>query len=294
MAKTFLTLPAEQLAPLQRAYSDAIAAKRRQMILGVFVIGLLTVLAADQAEVDLPKLFAKFGNFTSYFDRILTLESGKRVWTDIPEWYWGGWKWLRLIIETLLIAYVATFLGALGAFLLCFSTAQNLTQSAATRFGVKRLLEFCRTVPEIVYALIFVAAFGLGAFAGVLAIAIHTMGALGKQFSEVIENIDMKPVEGAISTGASWSEVIRFAALPQVLSNFVSYALLRFEVNVRGAAVIGFVGAGGIGQDLMLSIRKFYYSDVSAVLLIIIVTVFAIDLITEKLRTRLITAGGPR
>ena len=96
------------------------------------------------------------------------------------------------------------------------------------------------------------------------------MGALGKLFSEVVENIDMKPVEGVIATGGNWVQAIRFAVLPQVLSNFVSYGLLRFEINVRGAAVMGFVGAGGIGQDLIEAIRKFYYSDVSAILVLLI------------------------
>ena len=123
---------------------------------------------------------------------------------------------------------------------------------------------------------------------GVLALAIHTLGALGKQFAEVAENVDMKPVEGAIATGASRILAIRFAVLPQVMSNFASYTLLRFEINVRGAAVMGFVGAGGIGQDLMEAVRKFYYSDVSAILLLIITTVVVIDLVTERLRHAII------
>jgi phosphonate transport system permease protein len=124
---------------------------------------------------------------------------------------------------------------------------------------------------------------------GVLAIMIHTMGALGKLFAEVVENIDMKPVEGAIASGASRWQAIRYAVVPQVLPNFTSYALLRFEINVRGASVMGFVGAGGIGQDLIEAIRKFYYSDVSAILLLIIATVVIIDMVTERIRHRLIT-----
>ena len=134
------------------------------------------------------------------------------------------------------------------------------------------------------FALIFVIAFGLGPMAGVLAIAIHTIGALGKQFSEIVENIDMKPVEGVRSTGAGWISCMRFAVLPQVVAGFASYTLLRFEINVRGASVMGFVGAGGIGQELFVAIRKFYYSDVSAILLMIIVTVFVIDIGTGWIR----------
>ena len=131
-------------------------------------------------------------------------------------------------------------------------------------------------------------AFGLGPMAGVLAVVIHTLGALGKQFAEVVENIDMKPVEGVSATGASWHVAMRYGALPQVMSNFVSYTLLRFEINVRESAIMGFVGAGGIGQDLIEAIRKFYYSDVSAILVLILVTVAIIDMLTSRVRHRLI------
>jgi phosphonate transport system permease protein len=154
----------------------------------------------------------------------------------------------------------------------------------------RRALEFNRTVPELVFALIFVYTFGLGPIPGVLAIAIHTIGAMGKLFAEVVENIDMKPVEGIAAAGGSWVQQIRFAVLPQVQTNFLSYALLRFEMNVRGAAVMGFVGAGGIGDTLIVSIRKFYYSDVSAIIVLLIATVMLIDYGTEKVRHRLIGA----
>ena len=136
-------------------------------------------------------------------------------------------------------------------------------------------------------------AFGLGPMAGVFAIMIHTAGALGKQYLEVVENIDMNPVEGVRATGASWLASVRFAVVPQVMAGFASYTLLRFEINVREASVMGFVGAGGIGQELLVAIRKFYYSDVSAILILIIVLVFAIDISTGWLRHRLIGAEQP-
>ena len=160
--------------------------------------------------------------------------------------------------------------------------------TATIRFVARRTLEFCRTVPEIVFALIFVFAFGLGPLPGVLAIAIHTLGALGKLYAEVAENIDLKPVEATVATGGSWFEAVRFGVVPQVLPNFTSYTLLRFEINVRSASILGFVGAGGIGKELLSSIRQFYYSDVSAILLMIIATVMVIDLLTERLRHYLI------
>jgi phosphonate transport system permease protein len=186
-----------------------------------------------------------------------------------------------------LISYVGTLIGAVFAVALNFFAAENTAPSPWLRFVVRRLLEFARTVPGIVFALIFVIAFGLGPMAGVLAIAIHSTGALGKQFSEIVENAEMKPVEGLRSTGASWLACMRFAVLPQVVAGYASYALLRFEMNVRDASVMGFVGAGGVGQDLLEAIRKFYYSDVSAILAMIVITVFCIDIGTGWLRSYL-------
>ncbi|MET4173921.1 phosphonate transport system permease protein [Bradyrhizobium sp. LA6.1] len=280
-------LPEQQLAVLNAAYRQAVARKRLRLLLGLVIFAAALFLAAIGAEVNLRTFFAHFGNFISYFDRILTLDSGQRAWTDAGEWLWGWRKWLKMLGETLLISYVGTLIGATFAFALNFFAAENTSPSPWLRFVVRRLLEFARTVPGIVFALIFVIAFGLGPMAGVLAIAIHSTGALGKLFSEIVENADMKPVEGIRSTGASWLSCMRFAIVPQVTAGYASYALLRFEINVREASVMGFVGAGGIGQELVVAIRKFYYSDVSAILLTIIITVFIIDIATGWLRGRL-------
>lgn len=280
-------LPEQQLATLNAAYSQAVARRRWRLLFGGAVFAAALLLAAIGAEVNLRTLFTYFGNFLSYFDRILTLDNGQRVWTDVGEWLWGWRKWLKMLGETLLISYVGTLTGAVLAFVLNFLAAENTSPAPWLRFTVRRLLEFARTVPGIVFALIFVIAFGLGPMAGVLAIAIHSTGALGKLFSEIVENADMKPVEGIRSTGASWLSCMRFAIVPQVTAGYASYALLRFEINVREASVMGFVGAGGIGQELVVAIRKFYYSDVSAILLMIIVTVFIIDISTGWLRGRL-------
>ena len=276
---------------LAQGYRDAVRAKRtRAALIGIGVV-VCIALSAVSAEVELGKLFANIDKFASYIGRIFFLENGQPVWTDPVEWYWGIGRWLSLLGETLLIAYVGTALGAVGGIALAFLAASNLSPHPVVRAVTRRYLEFCRTFPNLVFALIFVIAFGLGPLPGVLAIAIHTMGALGKLFFEVIENIDMKPVEGVVASGAAWPTVVRFGAVPQVLSNFVSYTLLRFEINVREASVMGFVGAGGIGQDLIESIRKFYYSDVSAILVLIIITVALIDFGTERIRHRLIDAG---
>ena len=280
-------LPRQQLEVLNEAYRKAVARKRLRLTLGAAVFIAALVIASVGAEVNLRTLVTYFGNFVSYFDRIFTLENGARVWTDIPEWLWGFPKWSMYLAETILISYVGTLFGVVLAFALNFLAADNTSPAPWLRFSVRRFLEFCRTVPGIVFALIFVIAFGLGPMAGVLAIAIHSTGALGKQYYEIVENIDMKPVEGVRSTGASWISCMRFAVLPQVAAGFAGYSLLRFEINVREASVMGFVGAGGIGQELIVAVRKFYYSDVSAILLMIILTVFVIDIGTGWIRGRL-------
>ncbi|MCO6418337.1 phosphonate ABC transporter, permease protein PhnE [Siccirubricoccus sp. KC 17139] len=284
-------LPAARLAPLVAAVAAERAAARRRFWLSAGVLLALALLAGWVAQVEPGTLLAHGDRFFSYFARLLTLETGDHtgqwVWRDPAEWLWGWKRWLALLGDTLLMAYVGTVLGATGGFLFGLLSAANITRSAVLRWGVKRVLEFCRTVPDVVFALVFVIAFGLGPLPGVLAIAIHTFGALGKQFSEIVENIDLKPVDGAMAAGAGWPAMARFAVVPQVLPGFLAYGLLRFEVNVRGAAVLGFVGAGGIGQDLVEAIRKFYYNDVAALLLFIILTVVLIDSGTSILRRRL-------
>jgi len=290
MTSAVSILPGPQLAALNETYRKAVARKRLRILFGASVVLVLLFVACIGAEVNLRTLFTYFGNFISYFDRILKLDDGSRVWTNFAEWFWGWHKWLKLLGETILISYVGTLLGTVTAFALNFLAAENTSPAPWLRFTVRRLLEFARTVPGIVFALIFVIAFGLGPMAGVLAIAIHSSGSLGKQFSEIVENVDMKPVEGIRSTGASWLSCMRFAVLPQVIAGYVSYALLRFEMNVRDASVMGFVGAGGIGQEFIVAIRKFYYSDVSAILVMVIIAVFVIDIATGWLRARLFGA----
>lgn len=271
-----------------RAYADAVAAKRRRFAIGMGLFLAAVLLSAWMGEVALDKFAQNVWRFFAYFASTIPKLTLATLGADLAEWFWGLKRWLRMLGDTILIAYIGTLTGAIGGFCLCFLASANLVRSRALVFVARRTLEFCRTVPEIVFALIFVLAYGLGPLPGVLAIAIHTTGALGKLFAEVVENIDPKPVDGVAASGGNWFERIRFAVLPQVLSNFVSYALLRFEINVRGAAVMGFVGAGGIGMDLIEAVRKFYYTDVSAILILVIATVMVIDAITERVRHALI------
>jgi phosphonate transport system permease protein len=281
-------LPSARLVQLAATYAAALSTRRRNAVACSVVLLVCIWLAAVASEVQPLKLAANLWRFPNYVLQLVPTLRWETLAADFAEWFWGWKPWLKLLAETLLIAYLGTVFGALGAFVLSFLAARNVARSTTSAFVAKRFLEVCRTVPEIVFALIFVIAFGLGPVPGVMALAIHTFGALGKQFAEVIENIDMKPVEGVSAAGAGWTETMRYAALPQVMSNFVSYGLLRFEMNVRGAAIMGFVGAGGIGQELLTAIRKFYYSDISALLLMLIATVMIIDLATERVRHRLI------
>ncbi|MBV9826287.1 MAG: phosphonate ABC transporter, permease protein PhnE [Alphaproteobacteria bacterium] len=281
------TLPGPRLRSLLAGYERIVAQRRRHFLLVVVAIALLAVIAAQFSEVDAGNLLNHLPGLTSYFGRIMPKLRISHLTGDIADWYWGFFHWLELLFDTLLIAYLATVTGALGACALSFLAADNLTPSRSLRWLIKRLFEFCRTVPDLVFALLFVSAFGLGPLPGVLAVGLHTFGTLGKLFTEVTENIDMKPVEGVRGTGGRFTDVVRFAVLPQILPNLASYALLRFEINVRASSIVGFVGAGGIGQDLFVAIREFYYSDVSAILLLIIVTVSIIDILTQYVRYRL-------
>jgi phosphonate transport system permease protein len=268
-------------------YHRVVLRRRRQSFVVLAILAVLIMLAGRFGEVDLRNLVDNISNFTSYFGRIMPKLGVAHFGADVADWYWNITGWLKLLLDTILIAYLATLIGATSAFVMAPLAAANLAPSQPLRWSIKRIFEFCRTVPDLVFALMFVAAFGLGPFAGILAIAIHTFGTLGKLFTEALENIDMKPVEGVRSTGSRFVEMVRFGALPQVMSTFASYTLLRFEINVRSGSVVGMVGAGGIGQDLFVAIRKFYYTDVSAILLMIIVCVAVIDLVTERIRHHL-------
>jgi phosphonate transport system permease protein len=283
-----VTLPEQQRASLAAAYDQAVAARRRQTFIGLGVFLVALGLAVYGAEVNPLVFWTKLGNFTSYFDRLMTLDAGGRVWTNPSDWFWGLHRWLRLLGDTVLIAYAGTLSGFVIAFCACFLASRNLVSVAVLRIAVRRILELLRTVPDLVFAMLFVVAFGLGPQAGVLALTLHSAGTLGKLFTEVVESIEMSPVEGVSAVGGGWLARIRFGVLPQVMSNFASYTLLRLEINVRGAAVIGFVGAGGIGEDLLVAIRKFYYQDVSAMLVMIIVCVMLLDMTSEQLRHRLL------
>lgn len=200
---------------------------------------------------------------------------------DFAQWRY----YLEEILNTLQIAIWGTFLAIIFAVPFGLMAAENLSP-LWLRQPVRRVMDALRAINEMVFAMLFVVAVGLGPFAGVLAIFVHTTGILAKLFSEAVEAIDPRPVEGIRATGANVLEEILYGVIPQVIPLWVSYSLYRFESNVRSATVVGMVGAGGIGVVLWEVIRGFYFAQTCAVMLMIIVMVSLIDVLSASLRRR--------
>lgn len=187
------------------------------------------------------------------------------------------------IVLTVQIAAWGTFLAVIAAVPFGILSSNNMVPWWVYQ-PVRRLMDAFRAINELVFAVLFVVAVGLGPFAGVMALFVHTTGILAKLFSEAVEAIDPRPVEGIRATGASKLQEIVYGVVPQVLPLWMSFSLYRFESNVRSATVLGLVGAGGIGQVLFESIRGFYYSEAAAILILIVVTVTLVDLLSQQLR----------
>jgi phosphonate transport system permease protein len=275
---------------------------QRQRLIQTALFGgafLVTLLWAAITSGFVPQtVLSGLPRIGEYFSRLLphlearNLFAGSGTEGSIAYWFFKIDVWSRLLLETAQMALMATVIGASLALLLSFPAARNLAPNLWFSRGLRRVLELLRTIPDIVYALVLVWALGVGPLAGILAMALHTIGALGKLFAEVNENASGRAVEGVRGVGGDWFAEMRYGVLPQVLPNFMSYTMLRFEVNVRAASVIGFVGAGGIGQELQTVIGLNYYTDVSALLLLIILTVVVIDSLSALIRKRLIEGGS--
>lgn len=250
------------------------------------------VTLANGDRVSMWKIWAGLPRLGEYLYKTLPVLHWETLWGDVGNWFWRWKVWLQLLIETVLIAYMATLLGVVGAFLLSFPASRNLAPNRIILNITRRYLEIVRTVPDLVWALIFVFCFGVGPLAGVLAIGLHATGALGKLYSEANENADMRAVEGIKASGGSWFDQVRYGIVPQVIPNIISYTLLRFEINVRSSSIIGFVGAGGLGQEIRVAMSLQEYTDLSALFLIIFTTVIVIDMLSEKIRHRIIGLTG--
>lgn len=209
-----------------------------------------------------------------------------------PDWDYvylpDGEDLLRGLLDTLAIAILGTFISGILCVPFAFWAANNMSKGKAVTSSGKFVLSFVRTFPEIVMAILFIKAVGPGSFAGVLALGLHSIGMLGKLFSEEIESLDMGPTEALTATGANRLQVLWFAVLPQVLPGFLSYTLYRFEINIRAAAILGVIGAGGIGTPLIFALNSRDWDRVGIILLGIIVMVTIIDAISGYLRKKII------
>ena len=238
---------------------------------------LLAVLAGSWRGADMRPLdlFRDAGNMAQY--------AGGFFPPDFSDWR----NYLEEMLVTLQIAVWGTALAIVGSVPLALLAAENITPWWVHQ-PVRRVLDACRSINEMLFALLFVVAVGLGPFAGVLALWVHTTGVLAKLFSEAVEQIDPQPVEGIRATGAHPLAEIVYGVIPQVLPLWISYALYRFESNVRSASVVGMVGAGGIGMVLWDVIRAFEYGKTAFVLILLVVSVSLIDMLSAQVRKRLI------
>jgi phosphonate transport system permease protein len=191
------------------------------------------------------------------------------------------------MIVTVQIAIWGTTLAVVFGIPFAILSAANICPQWVVQ-PVRRLMDACRAINEIVFALMFVVAVGLGPFAGVMAIFIHNLGVFAKLFSEAVEAIDPRPVEGIRATGAHGLQEVVFGVVPQVTPLWSSLTLYRLETNVRSATTLGIVGAGGIGQTLYESIRSFQYAETAAQIIVVVVTVVAIDLLSARIRKHLV------
>lgn len=216
-------------------------------------------------------------------------------WRNMAEFASGflnpkfrDWQaYLQQMVETVQIAIWGTALAVVFGTPFAILCASNVCPPWIVQ-PMRRLMDAFRAINEIVFALLFVVAVGLGPLAGVLALAIHNIGIVAKLFSEAVEAIDPRPVEGIRATGARAHQEVIFGIVPQVMPLWSSYTLYRFETNVRSATVLGIVGAGGIGQTLYENIRSFQYSETAAIIIIIVLTVSLIDLVSAQVRKLLV------
>jgi phosphonate transport system permease protein len=296
--------------PAYRLFQQRFGALRRsrqtETLLTFAVVILLFLVSAAWTDFAPEKIADGVPRIGEYFGKLFSIEPSRGAdpvpvlaWAHLFEgvkqpqsvayWFYRVNVYVDLLWQTVQMAILSTAIGFGAGFLLSFPATGTLLRNPVLVWSTRRLLEILRTIPQVVLAFILVWPFGIGPLAGIVAIAVHTTGALGKLFSELNENADLRAVEGVKSVGGSWLAQVRYGVVPQVLPGFLSYALLRFEINVRSSTIIGFVGAGGIGQELKRVISFNIYEEVSAICILILLIVVAIDLGSAEIRKRFIT-----
>lgn len=272
--------------------ADYLAMVRRKRLYGSILLALFVLLLVSGFRVADARNAGGFWNGIGHvFDfPAEILSEALRDWQNLPGFVI---RFLPSLAETLNIAAVSTLLGAMVAAVLAVLSSRGLAPWPRAVVPFRRLMDVMRAIPEIVVALVLIYLLGGGPVPAMAAITLHTAGALGKLFSEAAENADLKPVEGLASVGAGWLPRIWFGVGPQVAPDWSSYALLRFEINIRASAILGFVGSGGIGYDLKTALQwgQGRYDQVVAIFLLLFVTIMVVDHFSDRARAHLVKGG---
>ncbi len=247
----------------------------KTLVFIVSTIVLLTIVSID-LEINFISLFS---NSLNYFTDILS----RMLPPDFSDFN----SLIFSMIETIEIAILGTFIAIVLSIPLALLSARNIAPNIFIFFIARTITVFFRAIPEFIIAMILVIAIGFGAMPGVLALGIHTMGFLAKFYAEDIEHINKGPVEALESSGASKRQIISFAIIPQIIPSFVANNLYILDRNIRMATMLGIVGAGGIGYELQSAFRMFEYPKVSAIIIIIFVTIFIIDNLSTYIRSKI-------
>ncbi len=282
-AKTFDTLSAADVADIRAAHAAVFDNRLAGILRAASWALILGYLAYSLYLFNFALLF-------SASDRALILITRIFVWQDMANWNYNSIY--TGIAQTIAMAFLGTLLGTIAALGLAFFAAKNTMPLFLVRHGVRRVLDIFRGIDSIVWGLVFVRAVGLGPLAGVLAIFVSDMGNLAKLYSEAIENIDRKQVEGVRATGADSGRVIRYGYLPQIMPVFISLSLYSFESSTRSATILGLVGAGGVGMVIIERFRAGLFDQVAFVVLNVLVVIAIIDWGSGLIRKRFIGERG--
>ncbi len=281
-------------APVNLRESYMAQVQRRRLYSGLMLLVFALLMVAGfntAASRNGGGFWEGIGNLFDYPSE-LVLEAASKI-DQLPGHFL---TYLPALIETVNIAAVATLIGALLAVVFSLLSTRGLARYPRLIGVFRRMMDIMRAVPEIVIALVLIFVLGGGPVPAMIAIAFHTIGALGKLFSEVNENADLKPIEGLSSVGANWSQRMMLGVVPQVAPNWLSYALLRFEINIRASAILGFVGAGGLGYELKNAISwgQGRYDEAAAMFLLLFLTIVIVDQVSGHFRDRLVSGTKMR
>lgn len=280
-----LTTPDDKQNSVTISYMGMLRRKR------IYTLILLIVFVALMVSGFLTAEDRNAGGFIEGLPRIFDFpasvlsEAAEKI-SELPS-HMG--TYFPALVETINIAAVSTLIGAFLAMFLSMLATRGMALWPKLIPLFRRIMDVMRAMPEVVIALVLIFVLGGGPVPAMIAIAFHTTGALGKMFSEVNENASLKPVDGLSSVGANWLQKMGLAVVPQVAPNYLSYALMRFEINIRASAILGFVGAGGIGYELKNAISwgQGRYDDAAAIFLLLFGTIVLFDQLSSHFRDRL-------